>query len=138
MNPLSIKNLTSDLYARADDGTILPSGRGAGIFSVELTRRTGTVRVPILYYFGYTAEYTSMDNTTVPLPVSREKETQVAEIDSSSVEPGGTITVEYKETRLQRLSFYTSLVAAVLFILYPLFSFLKKRRRSRTEIPDGK
>jgi hypothetical protein len=138
MNPLSIEKLTSDVYARADDGTILPSGRGAGIFSVELTRESKSIRVPLLYYYGYTAEYSSADNAAVTLPISREKETQVAEIDTSSVEPGGTITVEYKETRLQRLSFYTSLVAAVLLILYLLISFLKKRRASRADLPNGK
>lgn len=138
MNPLAIEELTSDVYARADDGTILPSGRGAGILSVELTRESESVRVPLLYYFGYNAKYSTIGSTAVTLPISREKDTQVAEIDTSSVEPGGTITVEYKETGLQRLSFYTSFVAAVLLIIYSLISILKKRRASRADLSEGK
>jgi hypothetical protein len=138
MNPLTIEALTSDRYARADDSTILPSGRGAGTVSVELTRSSESVRVPLLYYYGYIAEYTSIDGTAVSLPIAREQYTQVAEIDTSSVEPGGTITVEYRETRLQRLSFYTSLIAVVLLLIYTLISILKKRRALQTDLPEGK
>jgi hypothetical protein len=138
MDPLAIEALTSEKYSRADDGTILPSGRGAGILSVELTRESESVRIPLLYYNGYTAEYKANDNSVVSLPIAREKDTQVAEIDTSSVEPGGTITVEYRETRLQRLSLYTSLLVVVLLLIYTLISLLKKRRALQTDLAEGK
>lgn len=131
MNPPAIQELTSDIYARADDGTILPSGRGGGVLTVELTRQSEIVRIPILYYYGYTAEYSSAGNETVPLPIAREKDTQVAEIDTSSVTPGGTIIVEYKETRLQRLSFFASLIAAISLIVYSLIPVIKSKRKKQ-------
>lgn len=138
MNPLMIEDLTSDPYARADDGTVLTSGRGAGILSVDLTRESENVRVPLLYYYGHTAEYSTTNHETVTLPIAREKDSQVAVVDTSSVEPGGTITVEYKETQLQQLSLYMSLVAATSMLIYRLIIILKKRRKARTDIPEAK
>ncbi len=136
MDPLSIQELTSDVNARADDGTILPSGRGAGILWVELTRKSDFVRVPLLYYYGYTASYAAPNQDEIRLPISRGKETQVAQVDTSLIEAGGQIKVTYRQTSLQRLSFYFSLSAAVLLIAFQVLTFFRKRKTSRAGLPD--
>jgi hypothetical protein len=112
---------------RTQDGTVLQFGRGRNVITVELRKSAESICVPFLYYYGYAAEYTSPNGQIISLPVDRAEAMQITIVDTSSVKPGGIITVQYKDTPLQIASFLVSLTAASTLLIAGGYKYFKKR-----------
>jgi hypothetical protein len=132
-----IETLSEDLSSRMSGGTILQSARSGNVITVELRKSAESICVPFLYYYGYSAEYTSPDGQIVSLPVDRAELMQITIVDTSSVEPGGTVTVQYKDTPLQTVSFLISLSSATTLLIAGGCIYLKKRRRRSSKTVDN-
>lgn len=77
------------------------------------TLSESTITMPLIYYKGYVSEFNGIG--TISEPFLNENEDSLVSI---TVNGNGVVKVYYKETTLQTLSKYVSLVSWILFLFY--------------------
>ncbi|MCD2502891.1 hypothetical protein LQE93_14055 [Clostridium sp. NSJ-145] len=88
------------------------------------------IEVPLLYYLGYEATYTS-NNIKKVLPISKG-ENNIIRIDLKNF-ADGQINVVYKGTKIQYISKYISLLATIIFIVYLIINRKRELNKIRRE-----
>lgn len=113
------------------EGEVLPAEKEYGIFRVTLDRKTDSILVPFIHYKGYGARYSVPGQAKTVLPTGCDHSMQIVRIDTSALEPGGTITVRYEGTFLQHISAAVSLLTVLSMTAFRVIIFVRKKSAQR-------
>lgn len=123
---LPIETKFSDLqypnFAVTNNSKLIPVEKSG--LNTKLTidqKEYKSVEIPLLYYYGYVANMTAEDGSTIPLKISKsEKGLVKVDIPTDTL---GTVQTWYNGTKLQKISYIISFITAILTIGY---IFIKK------------
>ena len=93
---------------------------------------TGTyIDVPLIYYKGYTASLTTVDQKETKLQVTGEGQNGYCRVLLTGDEPAGLLTVYYKGTIVQNISYIISVLTLIGLFGYGFW--VRKKGNSRQE-----
>jgi hypothetical protein len=95
-------------------------------FYYDDTENEMTIHIPFAYYTGYIAYIEEENGEKTKLNVVEDEETKNVIISSDEIKTG-RITVEYKMTIIQRISYLITWVTMILLVIY-IFYYYKKNK----------
>lgn len=78
--------------------------------TIDYNQKCDYIDVPLLYYKGYSATYTSQDGKLQALDVSYSPKRYTVRVDCSKIQGSGIITIDYPGTPIQHFSLAISVV----------------------------
>ena len=99
-------------------------------FETTSEKHSKEINIPLIYYKGYEAKIKTQDNKTEKLKLSRNDNNGMMKLENEN-ELVGTITIEYKMTWIQRISYlitYATLISLLSCIICKFYKEGRKRK----------
>ncbi len=123
---------TTNDTAVTEDGTRIKIGHNKNAVMLDYPGSTGTyIDVPLIYYKGYTASLTTVDQKETKLQVTGEGQNGYCRVLLTGDEPAGLLTVYYKGTIVQNISYIISVLTLIGLFGYGFW--VRKKGNSRQE-----
>ena len=140
-NHYLMNDMSKDIFQRGDVVTsshpinAILSRPKVNVLEMKFDSNTmdNDIELPIIPYYGYAADLILSDGSKQSLKVDRGPN-KLLSVNIPSTLSSGTVVVRYKSTSLQRLSYWTTILSILFFIILGLYRNIR-RNELKTKTP---